>query len=897
MRRARGTERLALWAALFLSGAAALVYQVLWIRQLGVVVGATSYALAAVLATFMGGLALGSALAGRFADRTRSPLRAYAMLEVGVAAWALLVPPLLHVAGRAHRAIGIGAPAAVEIGAAVGLSALALLPATTMMGATLPLMSRHVARDPERRGRDLGLLYAINTLGAFVGVVVTGFWSIEALGLSATNRVAVLASVSAGAIGLALARNGAPMAAAEVTSGGAADHRAILAFAAAARFAGLAHEVVWNRLLSLVLLTTTHAYSTLLATVIVGIGLGSVLGARLADRVEAPERMFGALQLGVGVSALAILPLLGWVARSAPDVLQTHTLTYARSQERMVLLCGASILLPSVLMGATYPPLARAVTRAGDVGRGVGRLYAANTLGAVAGALVAGFALVPAAGVMGALGAVAGLNLIVGVIAIWPSDPRAQPARLAVGAVGFGAAALLAGALSSADLRSIYAARLPPGSRILTVREGPTSTVMVADHSEPRVRRLWIESAWVAGTGGTHRMLGHLPALHAAERDRAAGIAFGTGQSFAAARLHGLSRLDCVDLDPGVVAAGARWFAEANDHLLERPETRVHIADGRSFLARVDTPYDVIVMEPLQPWSAGTVDLYTREFYEDARRALAPGGAIAQWLPLHDVPPWVARAVVATFASVFGRVHAYLDNYDLCLIGGGPPPRWSTFEARVAEAPVHADLDPLDYGDPASVLSALVLGPDDVARYAAGAPLLEDDRPFLEFVAPRVMSENHFGANLAALRAHAASPLSAFVDAAAAPEGLRSGAVARVTLAGTAALDRDDLAASYAAYREAWRAAPEIPRTRALTRGAAVRLAEALNAAGAPARALAIYDAHLAEDPGFGGAWLNVGRLRVRAGDRAGAREAFTRATRDPETAERGRRGLELLGR
>jgi len=861
---------LAIFAA---SGACALIYQVLWIRLLNLVFGATSFAMALVLAAFMSGLGLGSLVAGRWADGLARPIRAYALLELAIAGVGALIPSIMPWLDRLQSALLAPDASLPTVLAVQGVSCfLLLLIPTTAMGATLPILSAWIARNPRTQGRDLGALYAINTLGAFAGTVFTGFFAIEAFGIPTTNWLAVGLNVIIAAWALRL--GAAPVEPKEpLAPGGApADAGPLLAFAVAAGALGLAHEVVWTRLIGMVVWTTTYTYTTVLATVIGGIGLGSLLAARGTDASPDPVRRFGRLQLGIGVTAMGIFPVLAFVIERAPWALQAPGGSFAAGQAISVLLCMAVTAVPSLLMGATWPALARAAVRGrDDVGREVGRLYVSNTFGAVAGSFAAGFVLLPMLGSLSSVMLLAMGNLVLGAAAAFPG--RGAPSRERTRYLVTVAAALLliASTAGRVDIEDLYAAQLPPGSQILSVEEGVTSTVMVADHNvDPPVRRLWIQSAWVAGSGGGHVMIGHLGALHAANTTSALGIAFGTGQSFAAGLRHGFERLHCVDLNDAVVAAGATWFADYNDRLLEHDQVSVFIQDGRSFLSRTDERYDLIMMEPLQPWSAGAVNLYTKEFYELAALRLEPGGVVTQWMPIHDAPPDIIRSVIGTIAAVLPDTRVYLDYYDLVIVARapGPPLQLEEWQRRISAPAVARDLAQIDYQDVGSVLSTLLLGPADLPAYVGDAPLLTDSRPFMEFVAPRTMYDNWYASNVEALAEHCEQPLVGFAEGAQSlPAALTNGALAREFARYMIAMEQKERPRALEHARAAFKLAPTLQRPRGYFRTTTYLVARDLERDGQVDAAADVYRRHLADDPDFLGVWLNLALLEVRRGN------------------------------
>ncbi len=862
----------------FVSGACALTYQVLWVRWLSLVFGATSFAMAVVVGTFMAGLGLGSLLASRLAHRIDDPIRVYAGLELAVGLLGLGVPLVLPAVHAVQAAVlGVDAPLAVVLAVQGLLCAAVLILPTSCIGATLPVLSRWIATNRASRGADLGRLYAVNTLGAFAGTVLTGFVWIEVLGLSTTNALAAAANLAAAAGALRLAGGGGRRV---PRVGPGRVPRKLLVAASMSGFLALAHEVVWSRLIGMVLITTTYAYTTILATVIGGIGVGSLLGARAADRGD-PLRLFGGLQLGLGVSTAAIVPLLGWLTGGGRFLLDAPG-DFLQTQLLAVAVCAGLTAVPSVLMGACFPALARAFTdRGGDVTQDVGRLYVVNTFAGVLGSVVAGFLLLPVVGALGSLSALALANLALG-IALRP-EPRA----------GVIALVLAVPLLRGASLEDLYIDRLPEGSAILHLAEGTTSTVMVADHADVGVRRVWIQSVWVAGTGGPHRMLGHLSMLHSAKPDRAVGIAFGTGQSFAASLVHGLEHLDCVDLNREVVDAGRVWFADANDGLLERPEVQVHIQDGRSFLARADTTWDAVMMEPLQPWSAGAVNLYTREFYELAAARMAPGASLTQWMPISDIPPALTRSVVATVAAVFPYTYVYLDGLDLWIVGATERPSLADWRERVS-GEVAVDLRREDVHEVESLLALLLVGPADLDAYVGDAPLLTDDAPLLEFVAPRTMRASHDADNIAALTNACRDPLAGFTEAEQVPAVLRSCELQRLLAWAPVADANGDHDKAVTVLAAVGRSLP-LSRVQRAWRKAAHGFAKQAEAEGRSDVAIAAYEAYLAVDPGHPEMRLNLGLVQARAQRLAAAADTLRWLVDTPGPT--GDWARELLGR
>jgi spermidine synthase len=464
----------------FVSGGAALVYQVVWSRLLHEIFGVTVHAVTAVLATFLGGLAAGGWVLGRVADRTRHPARLYGWLEIGIGASALAGTLALGPLDRAHIALASRfEPESVTLLVGrVGLAAIVILPPTFLMGGTLPAVARAIVDRMARVGRDVGTLYALNTAGAVVGTWLAGFWLVRLVGLRATLGLAVLANVLAGIAALWLAARvapaprepdarGAPMAAGE-------RDRGLLAVLFLSGFVTLGLEVLWTRVLVLSVGTTAYSFVTMLSSFLIGLALGGWIARSLADRMASPRRTLGWLELSIAASTLVTLPLLAsgttqeWLAGRGSSWLVLLGLRFGVSLLVM--------LVPATLIGATFPVAARMWTGERDrLGSDLGHLYAANTAGNIAGAALTGFVILPA------LGLQKGIVLLVGLSAVcaaWGLFGRPARRGRATAPAWIGAAACVAllVAWRPAPFRAFGE---EPGDATLFYREDATATVKV----------------------------------------------------------------------------------------------------------------------------------------------------------------------------------------------------------------------------------------------------------------------------------------------------------------------------------------------------------------------------------------------------------------------------------
>jgi spermidine synthase len=766
------------------SGASALVYEIVWSRRLTFVFGAMSHAVATVLAAYMGGLALGSYLLGRRMARGGDPLRIYGILEAGIGLWALVLPALLGALEAAYRVayrqLDFGPTAFVAL--RLVLSFAVLIVPTTLMGGTLPVLS--ALASPARASRWTGLLYSLNTLGAVAGAAGAGFVLLPALGMRATVFLAVLvnALVAAAALWAARARRTAasPMVSVEKPKGAPASgtpqrvvrtrapsQRAAAMFAyALSGAAALSYEVLWTRVLAGSLGTTTYAFTTMLATFLLGLGIGSYWASRRAPWWPDPVRALGLIQLGAGLSALLSTPLLDRLPAAFLTLAQTWGLSFGSLT--LVRFCLASLtMLPTTLfLGAVFP----AVVRLGGVdeearertSRAVGMLYAANTVGAIAGSVLTAFVLAPAFGRQNTLAGAAFLNAAVGaslLIGLRPPGRTARTNRL-LGLAGAAAALLLVlPARSPWNLRAMNAGsyvyartmggpegieRLLDQTEMIFIREDAEATVSVWRSMQRgrKVVSLRINGKVDASTGGdmiTQELSGHLPMLlHPAPR-RALVIGVASGITLGAVARYPLETIDCAEISPAVVEASG-YFGEQNHDALSAPSVRLHVTDGRNFLLLTDESYDVITSEPSNPWVAGITNLFTREFFLLARSRLEPGGLFCQWINLYDLSPDDLRMVLRTFHDVFPTSSAWLlGTSDLLMLGGDEAVTLDLgrIRERVSRREVAEDLAGVGVRGPWSLLSLYVADGDGLGEAAGEGKRVTDDNLALEFSAPR----------------------------------------------------------------------------------------------------------------------------------------------------------------
>ncbi|MBM4061502.1 MAG: spermidine synthase [Planctomycetes bacterium] len=771
----------------FVSGATALVYQVAWVRSLTLVFGGSHLAVTTVLAVFMGGLALGGFLLGRRADRAARPLRLYGLLELGIAGFALLFLGLTTwfptIYGPLAR-IAEENPAWLTL-VRVALATLAMIGPTTLMGGTLPVLVRFLTQEPDRLGRFLSRLYAINTLGAVVGTAMAGFLLLQHLGAFATQVLAIGTNVAVGLVALAMpqrsfqggerspAADRQPAATAAVAdSEPSAPVRLALSSAFAAGFCALGYEVLWTRMLAMVVGTSVYGFTIILVAFLVGIALGSGLygltNRRWHWRGARAWIALGALQVAIGLAALAVTfgmrnltqvapNLQGWFAGGSSE--------FAARQWASLLVALAYMTLPATLLGAAFPMagvlVGRHQERARGTGSAVGSVLLWNTVGAVLGAALTGFLFAPGLGYERSLHLLTAVNVGAGVLILGCLRPR-PAVRIAAAAAALAlpiATCLAPGAMRLWDPRDFatymnntrwafadaeVARATQANFEVLYFHEGANESISVLKRNDG-LQTFVVNGRPEASTGlgdmQVQYALGHLPALLHRQPETAFVLGTGAGMTLGAVSVHpSIRRIVLAEIEPFVLPA-TRLFGEWNHRVLDDPKVHVVFNDGRNHLATTEERFDVITADPIHPWSGGAAYLYTREYFRSMRARLKPGGVVSQWLPLYELSIDDVKMVARTFDEQFEHVAVFVSWYDAVLVASDQPLDLDEqrLGPRMEHAPVAEDLDRIGMKTPRNLLAYFVLGDAGVARYAGEGPVNTDDNLLLEFSAPLSM--------------------------------------------------------------------------------------------------------------------------------------------------------------
>jgi len=726
--------------AVFLSGSAALIYQLLWMRELALVMGTSHTAVAVCLAVYMGGLALGAALAANFAEQIHRPVHTFVAVELAIAGGGLLMPAVLAAAAPLLPRL-LAAPAGTPADAGAGQALFYGLTATVSMGlpalcigATLPLLARLVAAADAGGMRGLSVLYAVNTAGAAAGAGAAGFLLIPSLGLSWSALLAAGLNVGAAALAWTL-RSGTrqgPMAASPAGGEKPQGARRITpraspmwaTLAALVSVASFALEVLWARLFSHLLGGSTQGFALMLAATLAGLATGAALVRSVAPSAEAAARWIGPV---LAVAALATTASFLLVAAQVSETLSAWPVS---------LLVGVAIFPGAAALGASFPLLISAARgNSGGLPRSTGLISASSTAGAIVGALGTGFFVLPHLGFERALAAICGLLTALAWGAHLAAGRRSFRAAWPAACAGIAVVALaLHPPRPEALLASSVVDRAHPGEEIF-FRVGRAATVQVQTRPEGFLLRSdGLPEAMIARRGAPpsiddQQWLGALGPMARPEARSMLVVGFGGGVALEAVPA-ALERIDVVEIEPRIVEANRALAAVRRADPLADPRVRLVLNDARNSLLRTGLRYDVIVSQPSHPWTATSATLYSREFIALAKSRLKSHGVLVQWMNAAFLDEALFRALLATLRAEFRHVRAYepVPRAFLLLAADAPlrPERW--FGSPASDPGSRQRLAWAGLGGPQDLRWSLVLDERSVDAVAAGAEPLTDDR-------------------------------------------------------------------------------------------------------------------------------------------------------------------------
>jgi len=748
------TIRNLVYLVFFLTGISGLIYETVWLRMLIRVFGCTVYAVATVLSAFMAGLCIGSYVSGRFIDRAKKPLMVYALIEGLVGTLGLAATAIFYVLPGLYTVIDVTAHPNIFLLARTSIVFLILTTPAGLMGGTLPVLSKALIRGRADLVPKLGFLYGINTLGAMIGVMACGFVLLGTVGERATILIGVFFNVAAALIALALSRVGiatqantspviAKKAAAvkrdDVTGFSPALHRWILCAYALSGFTALCYEVVWTRILQIYLGTAVYAFTTMLAIYLAGIVLGSIWGRRLVLHSKEPLFLFAVLELVIGVYGVAGMWLLVQI---------NTTLLEAYCGPLYGGVIAVVVILPiTICFGVLFPVAARCyVGSIHKVGMDVGKLYAANTIGAILGSSAGGFLLIPSVGSMGTICVLVAISVLIAVGVFLTDGSRLRsPGKLLTLAAGFTMIFLMGERLGNVPLSLIqkkivktFGQQVSEVNEIFVHKENRAGTVTAFGYPQaPLARHLWINGQGMTSLCVETKILAHLPILLCNNPRDVLVICFGMGTTARSCTRYDQLSVDVVELMPDVYESFGFFHADAAS-VLSLPRFHPYVQDGRNYLLSRHKQYDVITIDPAPPIeSAGTVNLYSREFFALCKCRLRPGGLVCLWVP----PAYASeiRMIMRTFTEVFPEATLWRGIRFPGFYLIGPADNLVIDAARFVKAgedkEIIADLNEwgVSVKTPRELLALLLLDRQQLREYVQGQRIITDDHPYTEF--------------------------------------------------------------------------------------------------------------------------------------------------------------------
>ena len=772
---------LSILTCFFLSGAAGLIYQVAWSKALGLIFGHTAYAIATVLAVFMAGLAAGSAFFGRGRKDQTEPIALYSQIEFLAGMTGAL--SLAGLAGvRSIYFAGYPLISSMQpllpVLRFLGVAVVLFIP-TFLMGGTLPVLVRGVTRNPVQLGLRVSQLYWVNTFGALAGTLISGFVLLPALGLRLTVGVAVALNIIAGLIALRITKE---FASADEARGSTSPRVAVgklplqvspqflLILFAVVGATAFAYEIAWTRLLAVELGSSTYSFTLILAAFLAGTVIGSMTfqrfyrGARKVAMVT-----FSRAQTWIGAAALLSLIFFHWIPSVIPFLLRATHQTFGGLVLAQAATSALTVLPMAAIFGFSFPVVLVLLDDAMGASAGgssiIGKAYASNTLGAIAGSLITGFLLVPWLGSFRVIAATAAANILLALVLDWFS-PRRQIRSLVLN-LGCFVMALVIGFSSlfnNQSLLSLSAAlygntfqghltleEIAATNDLLFSTEGVNDSIAVIRSDNYVALRVNGKVDASTGDARTQLLLGHLgAAFHPAPR-RVLIVGFGSGMTVSAvARYPDVERIDCVEIEPAVMRA-APYLESLNRGVLNDPRVHVIFDDARNFLLTSADKYDLVISEPSNPWIAGIATLFTNEFYAAVRQRLAPGGIFVQWVQAYSLAPDDLSMIVATLAPHFPEVTLWRGEApDLLLLGrmDAVPFQFARLRALWKNAEVRKDFQSVDVHQPEGLVAYYLLDDAAVRKLGEGGVLNTDDRTLLEYHAPQtLLTRDLFAAN------------------------------------------------------------------------------------------------------------------------------------------------------
>jgi spermidine synthase len=754
-------------ALFILSGISGIVYEIIWVRSFGLVFGNTIFASSTVLSVFMTGLALGSWLLGKRIDRLKNALTIYAFLELGIGMCGMLVPLCIHGVSPLYAIIYRHFhPSFYQISLIrLFVSFLILIVPCTLMGGTLPVISKFISETfggmPEKRA---GRLYAANTLGSVFGCLISGYFLIGAIGLIGTTAFAVFLNIAIAVVVLiygkrrkslstAMDEKNTGITGAEKDENGPLKKpqiKTVLVLYAISGFLSLFLEVAWTKALVWVMGMDSYAFTSMLSVFLFGLALGSFLVSRLSKNMNGAIKKLAVIELLIGMSVLLSTALISNMYGIMYNLENTIAITtFLGSFVYLITQAAVIMALPTLLMGMAFPLALKIILNGKtNIGAGVGAVYAANTIGSVFGALLAGFVALPLIGVMRSI-VIAGCIFLLVAAVLFMAASGYRKTAVNAAAIAIAALSILLMIGYTPDLKDALMQGLNEGEKLLYFKETITGDVQVAEsQSADYGRILRIDGRQVASDGqvdvASHKYPAHLMVFLNNRPKTALLIAFGAGGTAGSIlRYDEVQRLDVVEICGGVVEPARRYFSKMNNGVLDDPRLHLIIQDGKNFVRLTDQTYDLIYSGPIHPQSnQGSAALYTKDFFEDCRKRLNPKGIHCLWLPMH-IPPEDYKVIVKTFQQVYPHSSMWMTTCSpntimhTHLIGSNEPLAIDFQRVNEELGKGAAAADQMDYvtlSNGVDFIGQCALGEEKLREFTSGITRINTDNlPYAEF--------------------------------------------------------------------------------------------------------------------------------------------------------------------
>lgn len=768
--------KLAIYTLFFISGFTGLVYEVTWTRMLTNVFGSTTYAVTSVISAFMGGLAIGSFVIGRYIEKKQNPILVYAFLEIGIAITALLTPNIFKILDNIYPLIYEHTTSCVWLlfSTKVILSLLVLFIPTFLMGGTLPVLCKLFINHPKESGKQVGILYAINTIGATVGSFITGFLLVELFGIIKTIQLVAAVNFFLGIAFLILniyykdiksENERIDIINTENIKNGMQDSGSfnkitpfysilILAGFSLAGFVSLSYEVLWTRLLVFKLKMTIYAFSIMLTTFLTGIGIGSIVVALIEkySLIKNHSRAFGVVESFIGLTGLFTIVLFSQIdSIHLFDIIGIFksSISWKKLIFTEILLSGMIMIVPTILMGMTLPLVSRIFTRdINIVGRTIGGIYAVNTIGCIIGSCLTGFILVKVLGTQKSIILISFIALAVGTAILlfnrqgFNESGNSKSFPIIFSAITWSIAIALIVWLPKDILfkyYNIFEEQFYKGTRILYANEGIECITTVHKYPDGS-KGISTSSVNVAGTHYTHRttqkLQAHIPMLVHPDPKEVLQVGFGSGETSHIVTTYDIERLDLVEISREVIDTATRYFKEINKDVANHPRFNPVIMDGANYIYLAKKKYDLILNDASWPGYTGCSALYSKDYFENAKNLLKPGGIMTSWFPIIEGENF--KILLKTFHSVFPHVSVWLAmthvNKHALVVGSLHKIEIDTqkFLKRFKQY-ARNDLKSVDLDNPVFFLDAYQTDETVLNKVLDSIPVHTLDHPILEF--------------------------------------------------------------------------------------------------------------------------------------------------------------------